>query len=440
MYFIAFCRLFLVAFADSSLVTVPVDCKDVTLCEHIVWPKQPLSLHSSDGKSVVLYCEGGFACAFTFTAAGALSCPPVAWSEKSVQMATTTDTALCNSSARAFAILTPVSVSNSSVSATASKKKSKSESSNDLSLSVGAEMTTANLSVWNNSSALLEGTCALLQQKNATASTIRYQSTEKVVGVVCHNHSDSLSVLLSSTSGNGRWIKLALDGTVLFERALSCSVIQYCSETCDQLCVLSSDRVLSFWDVRYGTEVRRVALNDSSASSTVCASWVLVHQSDANYSKSGSSSTVPATMQLVTSKMIKTGGPYNLYRRALSSSTSTSSNSASNTTSTLCQSLGKLANTGETASVTSDNKRKQIGSGDETEGATVLTAAHKRKLHELRSKLDAQLEVERAQDLSGDLVDPALRSERKHRKLSFEVPEEVYQVQSVYHCVGCIFS
>lgn len=73
---ISLIRQFLVAFQDSSLVVVPADCKDVAGCERSVWPKQPLKLQSSDGKSASVYCEGGFVCVLTLSEEGTLPAAP----------------------------------------------------------------------------------------------------------------------------------------------------------------------------------------------------------------------------------------------------------------------------------------------------------------------------------------------------------------------------
>lgn len=66
----------MIAFQDSSLVVVPLDCKDVALCERAVWPKQPLKLQSVDGKSASIYCDGGYVCVVTVSEEGSLPAAP----------------------------------------------------------------------------------------------------------------------------------------------------------------------------------------------------------------------------------------------------------------------------------------------------------------------------------------------------------------------------
>jgi hypothetical protein len=69
-------KYFLIAFSDSSLVAVPLDCNDVTLCEHVSWPKQPIKLLSSDGKTALVLCEAGFVFTLSMSAEGALPAAP----------------------------------------------------------------------------------------------------------------------------------------------------------------------------------------------------------------------------------------------------------------------------------------------------------------------------------------------------------------------------
>lgn len=57
-------------------MVVPLECKDVALCERTVWPKQPLKLQSTDGKSASMYCDGGFVCVLTVSSEGSLPVPP----------------------------------------------------------------------------------------------------------------------------------------------------------------------------------------------------------------------------------------------------------------------------------------------------------------------------------------------------------------------------
>ena len=172
----------------------------------------------------------------------------------------------------------------------------------------------------------------------------------------------------------------------------------------DQLSVVTADRVLKYFDVRYGTEVRTVALNDSTANSPVSASWVLLFETDANKS---SSAGAPASVQIFTSKMLKTSGPFNLYRRTLGVQT------ASALSSSLCQSIGKLA----ASTVATENA-----------AAAPLPASQKRQLQELSSQYQSQVQNEATQDLK-DLMDPAERQERKHRKLSVDVPQDAAKVR-----------
>ena len=217
-----------------------------------------------------------------------------------------------------------------STSVTPAKRKAKAQKESD------ADNSEYLLSVWPVP-ALLNGASALLTAQSASTATLSLQAGESVIGVVLHARADSLSVVTSlEGKTSGRWLKVALDGTVLFERALSAVTANAgdYSEVGEQLVVLNSERVLKYFDARYGTEVRSVALNDSTGSSPVSASWVLLFESDSNKS---SSAATPTSVQIFTSKMLKASGPFNLYRRALGVQT------ASALSSSLCHSVGKLA-------------------------------------------------------------------------------------------------
>lgn len=301
------------------------------------------------------------------------------------------------------------SVPTASSSVTPAKRKAKAQKEAD------ADTTEYTLSVWPVPT-LLSGASALLTAQSASSSTLSLQTGESVVSVVLHAKADSLSIITSlEGKATGRWMKLALDGTVLFERALSAvtSNAGDYSEVGEQLVVLTSDRVLKYFDGRYGTEVRSVALNDSTNSSPVSASWVLLFESDANKS---SSAATPTSVQIFTSKMLKASGPFNLYRRALGVQT------ASALSSSLCQSIGKLA---------AVNGAADVGSS--------LSAAQKCQLQELAAQYQVQVQKESAQDLK-DLVDPAERQERKHRKLSVDIPQEAAKVRHhIPYIASCSF-
>lgn len=53
-------------------MVVPLECKDVTLCERSKWPKQPLQLTTIDGSKATVYCEGGYVSIVSLTESGSL--------------------------------------------------------------------------------------------------------------------------------------------------------------------------------------------------------------------------------------------------------------------------------------------------------------------------------------------------------------------------------
>jgi hypothetical protein len=68
-------RTFLVAFSDRSLVVLPIDCKDVSLCTHKVWPTVVTHLLTPDGLSAIVYAEGGHGYFVKLTETGELTSP-----------------------------------------------------------------------------------------------------------------------------------------------------------------------------------------------------------------------------------------------------------------------------------------------------------------------------------------------------------------------------
>lgn len=320
------------------------------------------------------------------------------WSERSLTQIAK-ESVFCQANSRHATAVSLRSVPAASSSVTPAKRKAKAQKESD------ADSSEYTLSVWPLP-ALLSGASALLTAQSACTSTLSLQAGESVVSVVLHARADSLSIITSFEGKiTGRWLKVALDGTILFERvmtAVSSAAGDY-SEVGEQLVVLSSDRVLKYFDVRYGTEVRSIALNDSTSSSPVSASWVLLFESDANKSSSAAN---PTSVQIFTSKMLKASGPFNLYRRALGVQT------ANSLSSSLCHSVGKLS---AAAGVTDVN--------------TTVSAAQKRQLQELAVQYLAQVQKESAQDTK-DFVDPAERQDRKHRKLAVDIPQEAVKVRT----------
>jgi hypothetical protein len=200
------------------------------------------------------------------------------------------------------------------------------------------------VSVWELP-ALLEGSCVPLAAQNARTSSFALLEEEALVGMECHRAAASVSLVTTT-----RWVKLAVDGTVLFERAIPAGAV-YAVESSDQLCILGADRTLRFYDTRYGTELRSIALHDSSSSAPVSASWLV------KYTGSDTTKANTGSAQLITCKLIKSAGPSNLYRRILNSTAAATQGSS------LCNSIGKLATTdlgSERASLSAAGKRQLL--------------------------------------------------------------------------------
>jgi len=318
------------------------------------------------------------------------------WSERSLSQIAK-ESVFFQANSRHVAAVSLRSAPATSTSVTPAKRKAKAQKESD------ADNSEYLLSVWPVP-ALLSGASALLTAQSASTALLSLQAGEIVVSVVLHARADSLSVITSlEDKTSGRWLKVALDGTVLFERALSAvtSNVGDYSEVGEQLVVLNSERVLTYFDARYGTEVRSVALNDSTGSSPVSASWVLLFEADSNKS---SSAATPTSVQIFTSKMLKASGPFNLYRRALGVQT------VGALSSSLCHSVGKLAT-----------------SAGAVDSSATLSAAQKRQLQEVVAQYQAQVQKEAAQD-SKDLMDAVERQDRKHRRLTVDVPQEAAKV------------
>lgn len=272
--------------------------------------------------------------------------------------------------------------------------------------------------------AILDGTCSLLSSQGAVRSTVAVKEQESLVEVVCHRKSDSISLILSSASV-WRWVKLSLDGTVLFERNLqwtskSSGSFTFCTEVEDQFCMLGSDRVLHFYDTRYGTEVRSVSLADSTTASPVSASWLVRFENDVN---KAASSTSASGLQLINSKLLKATGPCNLYRRALPVTALESALGSS-----LCQSIGKLSESTIAAA-----------GFPSSEVSAILPISHKRQLQDLLTQYQACVEQEAAQDKE-EVLDSAERRDRKQRRLALDVPRNAAQVMYKFQFFFLLFS
>ena len=268
---------------------------------------------------------------------------------------------------------------------------------------------------------LLEGSITTLTAENAVNVTMNVQEDEVVCSAVCHSSVDSLSVLLtksnttsSTVASTARWVKLSMNGGILFERHLSLSLpIVRAAEAGEHLAVLTSDRLLRFYDSRYGTEVRSVTLNDATSTSPITASWLVSYTTD---STTTTKSTPSGSLQLITSKALQTQGPTNIYHRTLATTTPTTSS----LTSSLCHSIGKLSASKNTSCI--------------TEAGTVATlnTDNKRKLKEACAQYVQYVATEKAVEVA-EFEDITVRQEVKRQKLNITVPQQTSEVSTLYY-------
>lgn len=264
---------------------------------------------------------------------------------------------------------------------------------------------------------LLEGSITALTAENAVNVTMNVQDDEVVCTAVCHSSVDSLSVLLTksnTTSSTARWVKLSMNGGILFERHLSLVLpIVRTAEAGEHLAVLTSDRLLRFYDSRYGTEVRSVTLNDATSTSPITASWLVSYTTD---STTTAKSTPSGSLQLITSKALQTQGPTNIYHRTLATTTPTTSS----LTSSLCHSIGKLSASKNTSCI--------------TESGTVATLStdNKRKLKEACAQYVQYVATEKAVEVA-EFEDITVRQEFKRQKLNITVPQQTSEVSTLYY-------
>ena len=268
---------------------------------------------------------------------------------------------------------------------------------------------------------LLEGSITTLTAENAVNVTMNVQEDEVVCSAVCHSSVDSLSVLLtksnttsSTVASTARWVKLSMNGGILFERHLSLSLpIVRAAEAGEHLAVLTSDRLLRFYDSRYGTEVRSVTLNDATSTSPITASWLVSYTTD---STTTAKSTPSGSLQLITSKALQTQGPTNIYHRTLATTTPTTSS----LTSSLCHSIGKLSASKNTSCIT------------ESGTVATLNTDNKRKLKEACAQYVQYVATEKAVEVA-EFEDITVRQEVKRQKLNITVPQQTSEVSTLYY-------
>jgi hypothetical protein len=312
----------------------------------------------------------------------------------------------CNSSFFATLSVKP----SDTTGVTPGKRKNKAAETND-----STSTSSATLSVWKLNTRTDSAACTLMSGKYATTSSVAVASGESVAGLVFHAASNSLSVVLSNAAQKtSRWVKYNVDGSLLFERQLEGSIIPvYATEVGEQLCIITSDRSLLFYDTRYGTEVRRVPL-DTSAS--ICATWVVLYESDA-------SKLSTAAMHVITCMNIKAGagGPFNLYRRAVYAATGNTAGSSSSLGSSLCRSLGKLKGTASAVANTVVEDVASSSKRSKDEQVEMLKAA--------QEKYDAFLLEEKRQEKI-DVSDATERASKKQKlHMDINVPNDVAVVR-----------
>jgi hypothetical protein len=267
---------------------------------------------------------------------------------------------------------------------------------------------------------------------DVTTSTLSLKKHEKVFKVLAHRQGGSLSLIVrNETNSASRWIKVGLDGTVLFERDLQETPVAV-TEVADQLWltyVLSSGSSrVSQWDVRFGVEVRSVSVSTPHSG----ASYVLPF--GYCYSPTSTTDNVggATTCHLLVASPVEGGSATALFRHAVAAD-------AQITRSTLCSAIGKLSAQSVNAGLDTDSKPfnvsiyddsapKEVEGGEASgaEGGRVLAGLPgpmKRKLKTALHQYDAQMQLERIEYSATE--DPEARAEKRFRRFYLDIPEAV---------------
>lgn len=269
---LAFVRCLLVAFEDSSLVLVPLECTNVQDCCRVKWSIQPRKLYSlNSGRSVVVYCDDGEAYQFSVTndtsipvplqsasaagaaavgaevvttershkrgatarvgankqpspaaaAAAATAIPHIMFSCSSTWLAA----AHGNSSHAAAAVSTRAVAAQGAGKESGKKRKQRNktpavadahEPVDFVQAIDGKVLTVWRLhSVTQSSSVFLEGACVQLNkiEVRLPISNEGLAAQESLVSILCHEQTNCISLLFASDeTTSGRWMKFGING------------------------------------------------------------------------------------------------------------------------------------------------------------------------------------------------------------------------------------
>lgn len=211
---------------------------------------------------------------------------------------------------------------------------------------------------------LLEESCLILEKVDTIVDNIDLKPNEKLLSLHSHNKTNSFSLIISSnntSSSNisGRWLKCSLDGSILFERMLSSENKQLqpmCTSCIDnQLYIISNQSILTVYDLKYGTELQSIVLNNNSNTSLkqpASSIWFVLyeHQLSKNTSENIINTTSNAvvntntmiinkTLHLITITSISSTHSYNINQCLISIPALPLG------TSSLAMSIGKLHST-----------------------------------------------------------------------------------------------
>mmetsp|Transcript_18097 Transcript_18097/g.17416 ORF Transcript_18097/g.17416 Transcript_18097/m.17416 type:complete len:603 (+) Transcript_18097:88-1896(+) len=247
-------RSLFIAFAGSSLATLPIDSPDTKSVEYISWPEQPINLFIVEKRGVMVVCEGSTV--WHVTLQGGMIPPAAVTPNKE------SSSDVCMGAC----------VNGQFISIIKKKKLNKNNSSGTNVCSV---------LTWNIPT-MGEGTCKQLSNISAIITDLDLLENEKFISICSHINSKSLSIILSNSS-NGRWLKYDyLDGSLLFERNFEVKMknenenenidtiinkdLMKKSEivnamTVNNLLWIVCRGYISVWDPRYGVELTVLALN-----------------------------------------------------------------------------------------------------------------------------------------------------------------------------------
>ena len=326
---------------------------------------------------------------------------------------------------------------------TSSKKgrKSTSASSSSSGGSSSSASSVLSINTWGFRS-LLECSSLYLNAESSSSNktTLQLQAGESLVTACAHSHIDSVSVILHNSSSNStRWVKININGDVLFERSIS-QKPKTIVEVGEQLWIIHDLSKISLWDVKFGVEVKVFQLNPAPAV-VGGVGYVLPYGYAFNPDVDTSAGTTVVPCHLVVSALSSTGESTSLYRHTLTSETQA-------VRSTLCSAIGKMSTSASAnstsvdgtpfnVSIYDDSNQVLVSAGSDANGGAAasgrvlagLPGPMKRKLKQIQTLYDNQVKLELSELTStNDMDSPEDRFAKKYRRFYLDIPDSVSRV------------